>query len=139
MRYCNSCAISHEICNHAIFGFWYGILSHEICNHEILRFGCKILWNLQPCFIVILVWYLMKSATMKYFDSGIIFHEICNRDILQLLCIILWNLRPWDIDISWKMQPQDIPERWWLDWKWNEKVIRYQRSDYSLRVKPKHC
>ena len=42
--------------------FDFDDISHEICNHEMFWFWCNISWNLEQWDILILVWYLMKSA-----------------------------------------------------------------------------
>ena len=82
------------------------LISHDICSHEIFRFLCNISWNLQQWDIVILVEYLMTSATIlvkyltkyasiSYFDSGVIPREICSHEIFWFWWNISWNLQPW--------------------------------------------
>ena len=54
--------------------------------------------NLKAWDILILVWYLMKSATMSYFDFGVISHEIWNHWIFYF-CVI--SLKICNHEIFW--------------------------------------
>ena len=69
----------------------------KICKHKILWFWCNISRNLQPWDIVVLVWYLTRSASMRYCASGIISQEIFNQWILWHGCNISGNPQPWHI------------------------------------------
>ena len=112
MRYCSSGVLSHEICiheilwsggishnicNHGILGIWCnisrnlqpycssGVISHKICNYEKLGFWCNISTNLWPWDIVVLVYYLTKSASMRYCGLGNISQDFQPRDIVVLV------------------------------------------------------